>query len=143
VILRRVLAIKIAVTMAFWCIPLLLAPRAVFSWIGVPFPEPAVFTRLLGAAYGSLVVSYLYGLAEARAGGPAFAAVRVGIVSNAAASVILAWFGLTGAWATWGWPAQAYMWLSLLATSGITAGLLFAHLRRPGPEEEPGPAARR
>lgn len=129
-ILQRVLAIKIAVTLAFWCIPLLLAPRAVFSWIGIPFPEPEVFTRLLGAAYGSLVVSYLHGLAEARAGGPALAAVRVGIVSNGAAAVILAWFGLAGSWATWGRPGQAYMWLSLLATSGITAGLTFAHLRR-------------
>ena len=128
-ILQRVLIIKIAVTLAFWCIPLLLAPRAVFSWIGVPFPEPEVFTRLLGAAYGSLVVSYFHGLLEARAGGPAVVAVRVGIVSNGAASLILAWFGLAGSWSSWEWPAQAYMWLSLLATSGITAGLLFA-LRR-------------
>lgn len=129
-ILQRVLTIKIAVTLVFWCIPLLLAPCAVFSWIGMPCPEPEVFIRLLGAAYGSLVVSYLHGLAEARAGGPAVAAVRVGIVSNGAAAVILAWFGLAGSWATWGGPAQAYMWLSLLATSGITAGLLFAHLTR-------------
>jgi hypothetical protein len=130
-ILQRVLVIKIAITLAFWCIPLLLATCDVFSWIGMPCPEPEVFTRLLGAAYGSLVVSYFYGLEEARAGGPALVAVRVGIVSNGAAAAILAWFGLAGSWATWGRLAQAYMWLSLLATSGITAGLLFAHLRRP------------
>lgn len=131
-ILQRVLFFKIAVTAVFWCIPLLLAPRAVFTLIGVPFPEPEVFTRLLGAAYAGLLVSYLHGLKEARVGGPAAVAVRAGIVSNGLASLILAGFGLGGAWGNWGLPGQAYMWLSLLATTGITAGLLFA-LRRTQP----------
>jgi hypothetical protein len=124
--LQRVLVVKIVVTAVFWCIPLLLGPREVFSWIGVPFPEPEVFTRLLGAAYASLLVSYVHGLQEVRAGGTARVAVRTGVVSNGIASLILLCFGLAGSWADWGPLARGYMWLSLLATSGITAGLLLA-----------------
>lgn len=122
--LSRVITAKIVITVLFWCIPLLLGPKALFDWVGVPWPEPDVFIRLLGAAYLALVVAYYHGLLEVRAGKAATATVRMGIVSNGAAAIILGIYGAKGTWATWLPLAQAYMWASLGAASLITIGLI-------------------
>jgi hypothetical protein len=124
--LTQVFAAKIVITAFFWCLPLLVAPPALFAFLGIPFPQPDVFIRLLGAAYAALLVGYWHGLQEARAGRPALAAVRMGVISNGLASAILACYGVTGAWTGWAWPGQAFMWFSLAATSAVTVGLLTA-----------------
>jgi hypothetical protein len=122
--LWHVIAAKIVITLLFWCFPLLLGSKALFEWIGVPFPEPEIFNRLLGSAYAGLLVAYWHGLLQARAGGLPISTVQVGIVSNGIASIVLGRFGLSGAWATWSPSAQIYMWLSLAATVLITLGLV-------------------
>jgi hypothetical protein len=122
--LTQVITIKIVITICFWCIPLLLGPKPLFQWIGVPFPQPEVFVRLLGAAYAALVVAYYHGLIEARTTGSAVTTVRMGLVSNGFAALILGLYGVGGAWANWPPLAQAYMWIPLMAASLITIGLL-------------------
>jgi ABC-type transport system involved in cytochrome c biogenesis permease component len=123
--LARIIAAKIIVTALFWCFPLLIAPPWVFTFLGLPVPEPMIFARLLGCAYLALLIAYSCGFLEARRGGRALPAVLVGIVSNGTASGFLAVFGTNGAWAGWPWSGQAYMWASLLATSMLTIGLLY------------------
>ena len=83
-----------------------------------------LFVRLLGAAYVALLVGYFGGLREARANRDPAGPVRVGIVSNGLAAIILAIHGPTGAWSSWGVFAQVLMWASLGATIAITAGLV-------------------
>lgn len=122
--LWHVIAAKIVITILFWCLPLLLGPKVLFNWVGVPFPDPEVFIRLLGAAYAALVVNYYQGLLEAKTGGLATATVRMGIVSNGLAAVILGIFGASGTWADWGLLAQIYMWSSFIAAVLITLGLI-------------------
>jgi len=122
--LWHVIAAKIVITLLLWCFPLLLGPKALFEWVGVPLPEPEVFIRLLGAAYAALVVAYYHGLIEARAGGSSAATVRMGIVSNGLAAAILGIFGVGGAWAAWSSLAQGYMWFSFVAAILITLGLI-------------------
>jgi hypothetical protein len=122
--LSRVITAKIVVTVLFWCVPLLLGPKALFDWVGVPWPEPSVFVRLLGAAYLALVVAYYHGLLEVRSGKTAPATVRMGVVSNGAAAIILGIYGIKGTWADWPPLAQAYMWASLGVASLIAIGLI-------------------
>ena len=107
--LARVLFAKIVLTVAAWCIPLLAFPSTLFESLGFPVPEPQLFLRLLGVAY----------------------LVWVGIVSNGGAFVVLGIAAILGTWSAWGFFAQVSMWISLLGTGGITAGLIaFGPCRR-------------
>lgn len=124
--LATVLRIKIAVTVLFWCAPLLLAPPEVFRALGFPAPGPWIFVQLLGASYLALLVGYVRALRAVSAGRPARDAVAVGIVSNGAASLLLLGHGLAGAYAGWGPLARAFMWGSSAAAGLIALGLLAA-----------------
>ncbi len=126
-----VLRFKIAFTLVAWIIPSLFFPTSVMAWLGFPVPEPVIWLRLLGMAFTALVVCYWFGFREARRGQHPVPVVWTGIVSNGGASLILLFFGLSGAWAAWGWCAQGYMWGSLAGTSVVTAGLVFADLIQP------------
>ncbi len=122
--LSKILAFKIALTVAVWCIPLLLFPTTWLLALGFPVPEPQLFLRLLGMAYTALVVGYGFGLRAASRGAYPAGVVWVGIVSNGGACVMLAIGAAFGVWAAWGTIAQAIMWGSLLGTAAITAALV-------------------
>jgi hypothetical protein len=123
--LSRLLALKIALTLAVWCVPLLLFPPGWLAALGFPLPEPLLFLRLLGMAYLALVLGYAFGLGAARRGTYPAAVVWVGIVSNGGACLLLALAALAGTWASWGAIAPALMWASLFGTGAIAAGLVW------------------
>lgn len=123
-----VLRVKIFCTVVFWALPLLFCPTSWFVWVGMPEPRPMVFVRLLGAAYAALVVGYVSGLIRLRRGKDARNTVWVGITSNGSASLILFYFGITGAWEGWGIWAWISMWISALLTASITLALVVAGL---------------
>jgi hypothetical protein len=122
--LPRVLRLKIFCTILFWCVPLLFFPTAWFLRLGFPAPEPLLFTRLLGAAYLALTVTYSLGLIETQKGGLATQAVWTGIISNGLACAILTFYGLTGAWSTWSMQGQLIMWSSVILTLFLTILLI-------------------
>jgi len=129
--LAVVLRFNIGFTLVVWVIPSLFFPTSVMAWLGFPVPEPIIWLRLLGMAFTALVVCYWFGLREARRGQCPVPVVWTGIVSNGGASLLLLFFGLSGAWAVRGWCAQGYMWGSLAGASVVTAGLVFAGLIQP------------
>jgi hypothetical protein len=122
--LTRILAIKITLTVAVWCIPLLLFPTSLLQTLGFPVPEPQIFLRLLGMAYTALVVGYGFGLRASSRGSYPAGVVWVGIVSNGGACLLLAMAAALGVWESWGAIARAIMWSSLLGTGAIAAGLV-------------------
>ena len=129
--LQYVLWFKIVLTVAAWCVPLLLFPGSVLIALGFPLPEPLLFLRLLGMAYWALVVGYIFGLRSARSGHYPREVVWVGIASNGGAFALLivaAWFD---AWSTWGMFAKTYMWGSVVGTGLVTVGLLVCGPLRP------------
>lgn len=128
--LSRILALKIALTVAVWCIPLLFFPAALLQSLGFPVPEPQIFLRLLGMAYVALVVGYCFGLKACSQGDYPAGVVWVGIVSNGGACLLLAVAAMLGVWTAWGTIAQAIMWGSLFGTGAITAGLVWFGPRR-------------
>lgn len=127
--LARVYVVKIAATLLFWCLPLLLFPAAVLDIAGFPPQETYQFVRMLGWAYLALCVGYAFGLQATRRGEYLPGPLWVGIVSNGGACLYLLYYGLTGEWRDWGGFVQFVLWSSVVATAGITAGLYWFGLR--------------
>jgi hypothetical protein len=127
--LSIVFVFKIAVTVIFWCVPLLLLPGSLLESLGFPQQSTHIFIHLLGWAYLSLVVGYYFGLRESWKGRRAIHVIWVGIVSNGGACLFLTFYGLSGAWNTWGDFARLAMWTSVGATGLITLGLILFGLR--------------
>ena len=129
--LALVFIFKIAATVVFWCLPLLLLPAAVLESLGFP-PQPGyLFVRLLGWAYLALCIGYAFGLRAALQGQRAAGPIWVGIASNGGACAYLTYFGVAGAWSEWGGFVQVVLWSSVVATAAISAGLYFFGVRRP------------
>ncbi|MEO1037430.1 MAG: hypothetical protein AAFX44_17870 [Pseudomonadota bacterium] len=127
--LRRVLQIKIVVTLLLWGPPLLVAPDSLIAWMGFPPLEPALFRRLLGAAYIALVIGYGNGLAEIAAARYPSGTVAMGIVSNGLAAVLLWGSLLIGEAQSWANLAPTYIAVSAIATTALTAALAACHWR--------------
>ncbi len=122
--LSTVLVFKIAATVLFWCLPLLLFPAALLESAGFPPQDSYMFVRMLGWAYIALCVGYAFALKESLAGRRLMVPIWVGIVSNGGACLYLLYYGLSGAWSGWGAWIQFTGWSSVLATALITLGLL-------------------
>ncbi|HEX2643812.1 MAG TPA: hypothetical protein VHU81_12535 [Thermoanaerobaculia bacterium] len=122
--LSSVLILKIGITIVLWFVPLLFFPVSCLERMGFPTFPSAIFLRLLGMAYGALLVGYIFGWAATRRGEYPDSTVWAGIVSNGGAFLLLAIGASQGAWADWGAPARGLMWTSLAATGLISTGLI-------------------
>lgn len=118
------LAVKIVLTAVLWAVPLLLLPEWLMHRLGLPATVPTMFYRLLGAAYTALLVGYLHGMQVLRSGGYPAGSIRVGLVSNLAACLVLCQAWYCGVWDAWPFTARALMTVSLIATGCISLGLL-------------------
>ncbi len=121
--MKIILLIKIVVTFILWAAPLLFGTPELFNYLGIPFPEPAIFMRLLGMAYFTLIFVYYNGyklLKIRRNAAASEIAISAGIVSNGLAFIVLFYSGTSGAWNSWEIIGQIYMWVSTVLT------LLFA-----------------
>ena len=127
--LEAVLWVKVLFTLAFWSLPLLAFPASWFVRMGMPEPRPILFLRLLGAAFLALVVGYISGILGLSRGDDVRNIVWVGIASNGLASLILFFYGFTGAWKEWRRLARIFMWGSAFATALITLGLVVGLFR--------------
>lgn len=121
--LARVFVVKIAATVLFWCVPLILLPASVLGALGFPEQPTLMFVRMLGWAYLALCVGYAFGLKAALRGERAAGPIWMGIVSNGGACAYLLVYGLMGTWGAWGGFVQFVLWSSVVATAAITAGL--------------------
>jgi len=124
--MKVILLIKIVVTTILWAAPLLFGTPQLFDILGIPFPEPVIFLRLLGMAYFTLIFVYYngYKLLKIRRNAVASeVAVSAGIVSNGLAFIVLFFSGTSGSWSDWGMLGQIYMWVSTILTFLFTVSL--------------------
>ena len=135
--LSQIFVFKIAATVFAWCLPLILMPASWFDAIGFPEQESLMFVRMLGWAYLALCVGYGFGLKESLQGRRAMGPIWVGVVSNGGACLYLSYYGIVGAWASWGAALQFIGWASVLATFLITAGLILCGVRGSPPVSRP------
>jgi hypothetical protein len=116
--LRKVLGVKIVLSLVLWVLPLLFLPAGLFPEIGIPTWTPAatIFVRLLGAAYLAILVVEVWSW-PAPQRHPA--GVVAGLVSSAGASIVLWHYVFYG---------ELYNWEVLgkiLITSWLVLHLLF------------------
>ncbi len=131
--LSKVFAVKIAATVLFWCVPLILFPVGVLESAGFPPQRSYMFVRLLGWAYLALCVGYFFGFKASLEGKRLMGPIWVGIVSNGGASAYLLFYGIAGAWSQWGGFIQFVAWSSAVATALITVGLFVFGVRGKDP----------
>jgi hypothetical protein len=122
--LSLVLTFKIAATVLFWCVPLLLLPSSILIELGFPAQSnDLMFVRMLGWAYLALCIGYAFGLKFSLLGKRALGPIWVGIVSNGGACVLLLLFGLSASWNDMASFVQFIFWSSAATTAAITVGL--------------------
>ncbi len=123
--LARVYAFKIVATLLVWCLPLIFFSESLLESAGLPAQPTGMFLRLLGWAYLALCVGYGFGLSAELQGIRVVGPIWVGIVSNAGACIILAYFAWRGDWNQWGWLVKTIGYGSIAATLLITTGLFW------------------
>lgn len=135
--LKRVLQVKLGITLVLWALPCLLLPPAGFRLVGLPLggSVPAlVLVRLLGGAYVALCVGYALAIVDPDAN----AGMRlIGIASNGLASAILWIFIFRGTLVALPFRGKAYLVLSAVLTAGLAVALVLAR-RYPKPNIAPG-----
>ncbi len=117
---------KIIVTLVCLCIPLLLFPREVYVYFGIPMEDSMIFMRLLGVAYLALCVGYFSAITALKSNQKPTAIIDMGLVSNGLAALVFLFYGATGSWQNWNLFAQVYMWLIMLGAFYICIGLFKA-----------------
>lgn len=122
--LRIVLIVKIALTFVLWAAPLLLAPKRLFQYIGIPIDETLVFARLLGMAFATLCIGYAAALMEVLAGRqPLPTLIYMGIASNGGAAAVILFQFLFGGLGRWAPPARWLIGFSGFAAAAIAIAL--------------------
>ena len=105
--LKRVLAVKVVLTLFVWGFPTLLAPMSLFRLLGVPTPDDTTFVRLAGGAIVAIGVAYWYAYREPVRN---VAILKMGVVDNGLATlVIIVLTALNGL-------SSVFMWVTALLT---------------------------
>jgi hypothetical protein len=105
--LKRILAVKTALTLLTWGLPALIAPMSVFHLLGVPTPDDPLFVRLFGAVVTAVGLAYWYAYRDPVQNA---AILKVGILDNGLVTltilVFIVFYGLR----------SIFMWASALLT---------------------------
>jgi hypothetical protein len=106
--LRRVLFLKVLITIFMWGLPALLAPLSLLALLGVPIPDDPIYLRLFGGACTAWGVAYAYAYRDPLRN---VAMLKAGLVDNALPTLVIVLLGLTGR------ISSAFLWGSALLTS--------------------------
>jgi len=120
----RLLWIKIVGTALGAALPMLLTPEPIYLWLGFPQQPTMLFLRLYGLSTTALLFGYYSGIQQARRGEFPAGILRMGLVSNGGQGLAIAAAGVAGAFAGWGWMAQAMMWGIGVFVLGIAAAIV-------------------
>lgn len=106
--LRRILLVKVVVTVVAWALPSLVAPASFLELFSLEMPSDPLFLRLFGALAAALAVGYWYAYKDPIRNS---AILKVGVVDNGLATLTVLVLGLRGGVSSW------FVWLS----AGLTA----------------------
>ena len=96
--LRRVLLVKVLLTLGMWGLPALLAPPAFLALFGIEMPAAPIFLRLFGAAVTAFGIAYWIAYRD-----PArnVAIIKAGVVDVGLATLVIIVVGLTSGLSSW------------------------------------------
>ena len=109
--LRRVLVVKVLVTILVWGLPSLLGPLSLLAILQVPIPADPIYLRLFGGAATAWGVAYWFAYRDPVRN---VAILKAGLVDNALPTLAILIIGLTGG------ISSAFIWIS-----GLLTGLFF------------------
>ena len=109
--LRRVLLVKVLVTILVWGLPSLLGPLSLLAILQVPIPADPIYLRLFGGAATAWGVAYWFAYRDPVRN---VAILKAGLVDNALPTLAILIIGLTGG------ISGAFIWIS-----GLLTGLFF------------------
>ena len=109
--LRRVLLVKVLVTILVWGLPSLLGPLSLLAILQVPIPADPIYLRLFGGAATAWGVAYWFAYRDPVRN---VAILKAGLVDNALPTLAILIIGLTGG------ISSAFIWIS-----GLFTGLFF------------------
>jgi hypothetical protein len=125
-LLRRVLLVKVVITIFVWGLPALLGPMSLLAILGIPVPQDPIYLRLFGGAATAWGVAYWYAYRDPQRNA---AILKAGLVDNALPTLVIVLLGLLGR------ISSIFLWLSALLT-----GLFFLAFLLLMPKDEPRPA---
>ena len=85
-LLRKILAVKVILTLFVWGLPALLAPMALCQPLGVPTPDNPIYLRLFGAVVIAIGVAYWYAYKDPIRN---VAILKAGIVDNGLVTIVI------------------------------------------------------
>ncbi len=109
--LRRVLFVKVVLTLFAWGLPALLGPMALLAVLKLPIPADPVYLRLFGGACTAFGVAYWFAYRDPVRN---VAIIQAGLVDNGLITLVILFLGLTGRVTS-----------AFLALSGLLTGLFF------------------
>ena len=90
--LRRVLFVKVLITIFVWGLPALLGLLSLLVILGVPIPEDAIYLRLFGGAATAWGVAYWFAYRDPVRN---VAIVKAGLIDNALPTLAIVYLGIT------------------------------------------------
>ena len=109
--LRRVLLVKVLVTILVWGLPSLLGPLSLLAILQVPIPADPIYLRFFGGAATAWGVAYWFAYRDPVRN---VAILKAGLVDNALPTLAILIIGLSGG------ISSAFIWIS-----GLLTGLFF------------------
>lgn len=106
--LRRVLFVKVFVTVFVWGLPALLGPLSLLAILKVPIPADPIYLRLFGGAATAWGVAYWFAYKDPVRN---TAIVKAGLIDNALPTLVIVYLGITRG------VSSAFIWISGLLTA--------------------------
>jgi hypothetical protein len=107
-LLRRILLVKVVLTLLVWGLPALIGPPALLELLSIAMPEDPIFLRMFGALAIALAVAYWYAYQDPVKN---VAILKVGVVDNGLATLTIIVLGLTVGISSW------FVWVSAALTA--------------------------
>ena len=105
--LRRVLLVKVIVTVLLWGLPSLIGTPGFAALFGIEMPQDPIFLRMFGAVVTAFAVAYWFAYRDPLKNA---AIVRAGVVDNGLVTLTIIVVGLTTGVSSW------FIWTSAVLT---------------------------
>jgi hypothetical protein len=120
--LRRVLLVKVLLTLFAWGLPALLGPMSLLTILKLPIPAELIYLRLFGGACTAFGVAYWFAYQDPIHN---VAIMKAGLVDNGLITLVIFYLGLTGKVSS-----------AFILISGLLTALFFVSFLALMPREE-------
>jgi hypothetical protein len=125
--LRRMLLLKVVLCLGVWGVPALWSSPTLLTWLRLAVPEDPLFLRSFGALAVTMGVAYWFAYRDP-VGNQAI--LRVGVVDNALATLVVLFTALTRGLSSW------FVVLTGVLTAGFFVAFVWLMPKPAGPRRD-------